>query len=58
VHAGELLLGCGAGLASCSSVASADTSIGSPTTSATVLNGFGICVRSQLFAVQCDEASR
>ena len=46
----------------CSSVVLATprrgTSIGSPTTSATVLNGFGICVRSQLRSVQCDDASR
>ena len=30
---------------------------GSPMTSATVLNGFGICVRSQLLAVQYRSAS-
>ena len=41
-----------------SSVASRGTSSGSPIASATVLNGFGICVRSQLLIVQCDEASR
>ena len=34
------------------------TSIGSPTTSATALNGLGICVRSQLRTLQYAEASR
>ena len=34
------------------------TAIGSPTTRATVVNGFGICVRSQLCTLQCAAASR
>ena len=39
------------------SSASRGTYIGSAIASATVVNGFGICVRSQLFIVQLDAAS-
>ena len=41
-----------------SSPPSPGTSIGSPSTTATVLNGFGICALSQLFVVQKRSASR